>query len=716
MTNGDKIRVTLKDGVAVFSFDNPPVNQISPDFLQEIIETVTAGFGDDAIKAMVLTGTDKNFIAGADITQLHMEKDRNKIFQSANPYAEFLNRIEAGPKPVVAAINGNCLGAGLEMAMACHYRIAVNNVKLGQPEIQLGLIPGAGGTQRLPRLIGLPKAFEMITVGNAIKAEKAFSMGMVDEMADPDEIVETALKAAGKFISRELNLELRRTRNLHYRLPSATEKKNFLGLSKKLTAQKAKGYKAPFKAIEALEEGLGFDIEADIRREVDLFCDCAVSDESKNLIGIFFNSRSAGRLPRIEGVRPGTIKKVAVLGSGVMGSGIVHLLLKGGFDTVLWDINDGAMDNGLNAIRKTFAYAIEKKKMRQADLDRMMHDKLTGTTSLEDIKDVDLVIETVVEDMKIKQDIWRRVEGICRPDTIFGTNTSALPITEMASVLKTPDRMIGLHFFNPAERMKLLEIICAEQTSDHTLATGVAFARITKKIPIVVNDGLGFYVSRQIAALFGGAIFLMGDGVDSAVIEDAILDFGMPMGPAKIADLTGIDINYHVSKSFEERMGERYRVHPLLELIYKTGCYGRKTGSGYLEYSVNPPVPNQKVVAVVEQYLKINRITPKKMDKQEIIETMLALAINEAALIMEEGVCDRPQDMDLAMIQGTGFPPYRGGILRYADKWGIRNVYERLLTLEKSYGPRFKTADKLKEMAESGKKFYSDSVAGVSHP
>jgi 3-hydroxyacyl-CoA dehydrogenase len=308
--------------------------------------------------------------------------------------------------------------------------------------------------------------------------------------------------------------------------------------------------------------------------------------------------------------------------------------------------------------------------------------------------------------MKVKQDIWQKLEGVCRADVIFATNTSALPITEMASVLKDPGRMIGLHFFNPAHRMQLLEIICAQKTSDPTLAASVAFARAIKKIPIVVNDGPGFYVSRQLSALMGASIFLMADGVDGAAIEAALTDFGMPMGPAALSDLTGIDINYHVNRTFEKRLGARWKVHPLTEAIYRTGCYGRKTGAGYMDYSGPTPVPNPKVVEVIKAYLQANRVAPKKLSAQEITDIMLAAAINEAAYMMEEGICDRPQDMDLAMIYGTGFPPYRGGILRCADRWGLKNVHRKLAELAKAYGERFTPAKLIADMAAGDRSFY----------
>jgi 3-hydroxyacyl-CoA dehydrogenase/enoyl-CoA hydratase/carnithine racemase len=621
---------------------------------------------------------------------------------------KFMNHIETGSKPVVAAINGNCLGGGLEIAMCCHYRLAVKGINLGQPEVQIGLIPGAGGTQRLPRLIGLRYALEMITIGKPIKAEVAHQRGLVDEVTDPAKLVDAAVKAALRFVAGELNVKARATRNRHHWIPSAAEKKAMMDFTKAMMAAQAKGYIAPFKAVEAIDKGLSYDIDADLKREAELFADCAVSDVAKNLIGIFLNTRAAGRLPRIEGIQPAKIRKVAMLGGGVMGSGIVSLLLKGGFETVLWDINDGVLEKGVDSVRKTFDYPIKKRKMKPADLENMLEKQLMPTTSLEDLKDVDLIIEAVLENMQVKQDIWKKLEGICRPDVVFATNTSALPITEMASILDDPGRMIGLHFFNPAHRMMLLEIICAEKTSDQTLATSVSFARAIKKIPIVVNDGPGFYVSRQLGGLLGGAVYLSADGVDGAAVEAAMLDFGMPMGPATLSDLTGIDIGYHVGKTFEKRLGERYKMHPLTEAIFQTGCYGRKTGAGYFDYSGDQPVPNPKIIEVVQKYHRENGVTPKEMSKEEITDTMLALGINEAALMVEEGICDRPQDMDLAMIYGTGFPPYRGGILRYADKWGLKNVYDTLVGLEKQYGARFKPADLITEMAEEGRTFYQE--------
>ncbi len=339
-TDYKTITVALKDGVAVFTMNNPPVNQLSDHFVRELAAAITEAFGDDLVKALVLTGTGKNFIAGADITQIKDVNTKEQVLPMVRENNRFISGIETGPKPVIAAINGNCLGGGLELAMACHYRVAVKGINLGQPEVQIGLIPGAGGTQRLPRLVGLRYGIEMITIGKPIKAEIALQRGLVDEVVGPEKLEAAAVKAAGRFVSGELNAQLRATRNRNDRIPSAAEKKSLIDFTKAMMAARAKGYIAPFKAVEALERGFGYDIDADLEIEADLFTDCVVSDVAKNLIGIFLNTRAAGRLPRIEGIEPGKIQKVAMLGGGVMGSGIVNLLLKGGFETILWDISE----------------------------------------------------------------------------------------------------------------------------------------------------------------------------------------------------------------------------------------------------------------------------------------------------------------------------------------------------------------------------------------
>ncbi|MCB2227797.1 MAG: enoyl-CoA hydratase/isomerase family protein [Desulfarculaceae bacterium] len=700
------LKIELKDGIAVLTMDNPPVNQMSDHFMAELKEATLAALADPEVKALILTGTGNIFVAGADVTQLLAVTDRARFVQKLMDIHQWFNALEQDPTPVIAAINGTCLGGGMELALACNYRVAVAGASVGLPEVKLGLLPGSAGTQRMPRLIGLPAAFDLISTGRFIKAEKGLSLGCIDQVAPAEQLLDAAKAAARKFLSRELNLRTRMASRRFDRLPSAMEKKDFINFIKAETAKKSRGLVAPLKIVEALEKGLTMDFQADIALEAELFTDCLLSDVAKNLIGIFLNERAAGRLPRIKGIEPAPIKKVGMLGGGVMGSSIVHLLLSHGFEAVLWEINQEALDKALAASQKTFAYKLKTRQIKPERLDALFKDKLTQTTDLAGLADCDLIIEAVVEDMEIKQEIWRKLEGICRPEAIFGTNTSALPISEMATVLADPGRMIGLHFFNPAERMPLLEIICAEQTSDQTLASSVAFARAIKKVPVVVNDGPGFYVSRQLGALMAASAFLIADGVDILAIDQAMRAYGLPMGPAALYDLTGIDINYHVGQTFAKKLGPRYALHPLVEAIYQLGDYGRKTGRGYFDYTGPEVVPNPRLQKVVEDYRTANGIAPKEMSSQDIVDTLLALAVNEAALMIEQGICDRPADMDLAMVHGTGFPPYRGGILRYADKWGLAKVLAKLTELEAAYGQRFAPAELIKTMAAGKRSFY----------
>ncbi len=708
-TDFETIDVEIRKGVAILKLNNPPVNQLSQTLREEMDEVFKEAFADAQIKAVILTGTGKNFIAGADITEMQGFDDKEDLVAMVLAYDDFHNFIEDGPKPVIAAINGPALGGGLELTMACHYRIASSIVKIGQPEVQLGLIPGAGGTQRLPRLVGLADAIQMITSGVPISANTGLEKGVLDEVVPPGELLEKALEAANKFVAGDMDFKNLITRKRTDKLPPPDKKKEIIALSKEAVKKKAKGLIAPLKAIEAMEKGLGEDFSADIRVEAELFTECAISDVAKNLINIFLNTRSAGRLERIQKVKPAEVKTVAVLGLGVMGAGIANMLLGFGFRALLWDINETALEKGLKMIRKTFSFAVKKGKMTKQDLENLISNNSKTTTNLEDVAEADLVIEAVLEDMAIKKDTWKKIDGICRQDAVFATNTSALPVTELATVLKNPSRMLGLHFFNPAERMPLVEVITAQKTSNETLSTGVAFSRKIGKVPVVVNDGPGFYTSRQLNALMGECNFMLEEGFPLPLIDRCLVEFGMPMGAFTLHDLTGIDIGFHVAVYFEKAIGTRWAVSEIHKKIYETGCYGRKTGSGYYDYSDKKPVPNEKMLEVVAAYLEENNIASKETSTKELTDRMLARAVNEAAYMMEEGICgDRPQDMDLAMVYGCGYPGWRGGIFRGADAWGIDKVYQYLKELEKTYGERFKPADLLKSMASENKTFYGN--------
>ncbi|MBU4315777.1 MAG: enoyl-CoA hydratase/isomerase family protein [Proteobacteria bacterium] len=707
-TDFSTIHITAEKGIAIFRIDNPPVNQLSAILRQEISSAFQSASEEPQIKAIVLTGTGNTFMGGADITEIQKVTKYKGLLEKVMELNTFYGSIEQSAKPVVAAINGPALGGGLELAMACHYRVAARGIVVGQPEVQLGLIPGAGGTQRLPRLCGMPEALAMITTGEPVKADIAMVKGILDAVVPADALMDTAIEVARRLADGQEDHQSRITRNRMEKLPGEEEKSQIISMAKETARKKARGLMAPFKAIEAMEKGLSSDFDSDIRLEAELFTQCALSDIAKNMIGIFLNTSSAGRLPRIKDIEPASVKTVAMLGLGVMGNGIAHMLLSFGFKAILWEVGEAALQKGLQGLRKTFAQAIKRGKMTEADLDRLMDANALGTTQLADIAPADLVIEAVLENMEIKKSIWRQADAICSPLAVFATNTSALPITELATVLRDPSRMLGMHFFNPAERMRLLEIINAESTSDQTLSTAVGFARKIKKVPIVVNDGPGFYVTRQLNALMGECNFMLEEGIPMELVDRALKEMGMPMGPFILHDLTGIDIGFHVARNFEESLGPRWKVSALHEKIFKTGCYGRKTGAGYYDYS-DPaiPKPNPVVRDVIESYLGEHNVSPVDTTPKDLSDRMLARAINEAAYMMDEGICDRAGDMDLAMVYGCGYPVYRGGILRDADAWGIDKVYAYLKESEKKHGIRFKPSKRLKAMAENGKLFYT---------
>ena len=708
-TDFKTVDVEIKDGTAILRLNNPPVNQLSTQLREDMQEAFDQAFASDEINSVVLTGTGKNFIAGADIKEMLEVSDEKELLQGVLSYDEFYNKIEDAQKPVVAAINGPALGGGLELAMSCHYRVAAAPIKVGQPEVQVGLIPGAGGTQRLPNLVGLSKALEMITTGNPIAAEQARELGLVDEVVSPEALESSALKKAGELAASPGALEMCRTGRLTDKLPSPEEKSQIIGAAREMTRKKAKGFTAPMKAIDAMDKGLSGDFQADLKVEAEIFAQCAVSQEARNMIGIFLNSRAAGRVPRLKGVAPKKIQTVAMLGLGVMGSGVANLLLRNGYQAILWEVNEDALERGKKSVRKTFAHPIKKGSMSEQDLEALFNAQADFTTDLGAVAGADLVIEAVLEDMAIKKDLWSRVDGICRPEAVFATNTSALPISELAEILENPERMIGLHFFNPAERMQLVEVISGRESSDADLATGVDFSKKIKKIPVVVNDGPGFYVSRQLNALMNECFFMMEEGYPLNVVDRVLTDFGMPMGPLTLNDLTGIDIGYHVAKNFERSFGERWKISELHQKIFDSGCFGRKTGAGFYDYSEKKPVANPKVLELIENHLKKTGNSPSQelaVDKQELLERMMARAINEAAFMIEEGICDRPWDMDLAMVYGCGFPPHKGGILRYADSWGLENVLDALQKFNKTYGERYRPSSLIKQMAANGQRFY----------
>ncbi|MEZ4529269.1 MAG: 3-hydroxyacyl-CoA dehydrogenase NAD-binding domain-containing protein, partial [Desulfobacterales bacterium] len=613
------LNLAVEEDIAVFTVSPPPLNQVSELFAEEMSDAFAQTFANSAVKAIVLTGTGKDFIAGIDIADILKIKDKDNCLTSLMHIHRLLNAIEQGPKPVLAMINGNCSRGGLEIALACHYRIAAKGLRLGMLDLRFGLIPGMGGTQRLPRAVGVKTALSMITGAQDIPVEQALSTGLVDELAEAKELREKSLIAARHLISGRINFRMRVTGKRFDKLLSSAEKKEIAALFKDRLSHASAGQIAPFKAVEAVERGLGINFLSDIKTEAALFCECAVSDISKNLIRVFIHTRDAGTLIRIRGEKSRKIRKIGIVGSNVTATGIAALLLQRGFEIHVLGVNPQTLEKGLSQIRSTVYQSLQKEQIREKKLAQWLAGRLHGTIQLKDLADADMIIESVKEDMEIKHRVFRNLEKICRPDTVLASTASVLPISRIASVLEDPSRIIGFHFLHPPGKIRLLEIICSRITADDIVATAVEFARKLRKIPIVLNDVPGGFAYRQLLTLINEACFLAAEGVNPFSIDKVMTEFGLPLGPFRLSDLMGTDTvcmsGTHLSGAF----GENWPFCPLWERVYKTGGMGRKNGLGWYDYRSDSTALNPAFLDAIKGYMTENRIEPKNISQDSIL-------------------------------------------------------------------------------------------------
>ncbi len=700
------LNISVKEEIAVFTVSPPPLNQVSELFVEEMSAAFAQTFENSAVRAIVLTGTGRDFIAGIDIAEILKTKDRDNCIAKLMNIHRVLNAIEQGSKPVLAMINGHCSRGGLEIALACHYRIAAGDLRLGMLDVRFGLIPGMGGTQRLPRVVGVKTALSMITSAQDIPAEQALSLGLVDEIAEAKQLEEKSLIAARHFISGRINFRMRLTGKRFDKLLSSSEKKEITALFKDRLSHTSAGQIAPFRAVEAVERGLGISLLSDIKTEASLFCECAASDISKNLIRVFINTRDAGTLIRIKGEKPRKIRKIGMVGSNVTATGIAALLLQRGFEIRVMGVNPQSLEQILSQIRSTVYQSLQKEQIREKKFDQWIAGRLHGTTQLADLADADMIIESVKEDMELRQKIFRNLEKICPPDTVFVSASAIVPVSRIASVLEDPGRIVGLHFMNPPGKIRLLEISCSRITADDILATAVEFARKLRKIPVVVSDSPGFFASRQLFTLINEACFLAAEGVNPFSIDKVMTEFGLPMGPFRLSDLTGTDVVCMAGNLLSGTFGENWPMCPLWDLLYKTGGIGRKNGLGWYDYRTDSTALNPAFLDVIKKYMTENQIQPKNISQESILEQLLVRLINEGARAISEGVSKDAGQMDISMIYGLGFPPHRGGIFSYADSLGIKRVVEILSGLEAEKGPRFRPSELLKKIADKGRSFY----------
>jgi len=717
MTNALTLKIE-KNGVANLIFDLPDekVNKLSAPVMGELEKAINVIDGNKAIRVLLITSAKKDiFIAGADINEIKDLRDPKDARAKVSRGQEIMNKIEAIKIPTIAVINGACLGGGLELALACKYRVAVTNPKttLGLPEVNLGIIPGFGGTQRLPKLVGLEESLKIILPGKAVDAMKAFKIGLVDDIIR-EEFLEDKL---GHFVSEILK---NGEKNIHlFKRKEAARKrilfeKLMLGkfaifyFAQKDLYEKTKGhYPAPFVALEVIKRTYGTTYSGrGFKTELDAFCELCVGDISKNLIEIFFTSEALKKYSGVkDDVTAAEIKNAAVVGAGVMGGGIAWLFANNDINIRVKDITQNAIALGYNQIVKIFNQLKKIRKLTQAQID-LKTGKVSTGLDYTAFDSADIIVEAVVENMAVKKNILAEVETKVKKDAIIVSNTSSLSISEMAHALKNPERFAGMHFFNPVNRMPLIEVIRGEKTSDETIAGVVKLSKKLGKTPIVVKDVAGFLVNRILLPCMNEASYLLQEGADLKQVDSVMEKFGMPMGPFILADVVGIDVGVKVAHSLEEAYGKRMRVADTLEEIYKNHkeLLGKKVGKGFYKHGVKAEI-NGEIAGILAKVRSEKNITTTYISDAEIRDRCILTMVNEAAKCLEEGVVENARYLDMAMIMGAGFPAFSGGVLRYADNRGIDEVVKRLQEFSK-HGSRFEVSKLLLEMAQSGKKFY----------
>ncbi|MEZ5036457.1 MAG: 3-hydroxyacyl-CoA dehydrogenase NAD-binding domain-containing protein [Chitinophagales bacterium] len=713
------------NGVCTIWMDqkNEKINKVGPDLIQLFNEIFEELFEDNSIKAFVINSKKKDFIAGADIEMFQKVKQKGDFEPITRRGHQILNRVQNSKKPIVAAINGNCLGAGLEIALACHARVASNDksTKMALPEVQLGLLPGGGGTQRLPRLVGLQAALDMMLTAKNIFPYPALKMGLVDKVVHLNTLQMTAEKLALELIDKPIVRD-RNAINLD------TVKSGFPALQSKLTnlvleaplvnkivfdqARKMVNkqthgcYPAPFKIIECVEIGWNEGLEAGFDAEAKKFEELILSDVSRQLINIFFAMTNKKKNPYdIKLVRE--VDRIGMVGAGFMGAGIAEVSMNGGMHVLMKDINQDMLNSGFKGIYNSYNKKVKKKAMTSIELEEKMT-LLSGSLDYRDLHNQDIIVEAVFEDLKLKQNILADCEANAKKDTIFATNTSALPIKDVAAKAKRPELVIGMHYFSPVPKMPLLEIIKTDKTADWVIATCYEVGIRQGKTVIVVNDGPGFYTTRILAPLMNESQLLLDEGGDILQIDKEMNLFGFPVGPITLADEVGIDVGAHImgGELMTELLSSRpkFQVSMTLLEVSKAGYKGRKNKKGFYQYDEN----GKKQPKVDSEIYKFYGGENRKQFDAEMIHLRCAMAmVNEAALCLQEGIISSPLDGDIGAVFGLGFPPFRGGPFRYIDSLGAAKAVDILNDLASKYGERFEPAQILIDYAKAGKKFYS---------
>jgi len=695
----DLIQLTKDGNIAIITINNPPVNAISPGVPEGISAALDQINADSAVAAAVVIGGGRTFIAGADIKEFtKMTSGKAKTGPGLLP---LLLKIENCSKPVVMAIHGTAFGGGLEVAMSGHYRVAVPGAQVGQPEVKLGLIPGAAGTQRLPRLAGVAKAVEMCTDGNPVKAADALQAGILDRLIEGD-----LLHGAVAFAREIAAKPAPKTRERNQKLGTPEQNAPIFAAARDTARKKQRNLLAPLAAIDAIEAATKLPFEEGCQVEARLFIDCLYSDQSKALIHVFFGEREVAKVPDIPKETPIIpINSAAVVGAGTMGGGITMVFANAGIPVVLKEADQAALDRGLSNIRKNYAVSVQRGRFTQAAVEERLK-LIRPTLDYTDFAQADIVIEAVFEGMALKKEVFRELDRVCKPGAILASNTSTLNIDEIASATARPASVIGTHFFSPANVMRLLEIVRGQASGKDVIATCMQLSKKLGKIGVLVGNCRGFVGNRMFHPYVREAVFLVEEGASVEAVDKALYDFGMAMGPLATNDLAGLDVGWRTRKEYRHLEKPGIRQPFAADKLCELGRFGQKTAAGWYKYDENRrPLPDPEVAALTGKWSAEYGVQQHQIPAEEIVDRCIYALVNEGARILEEGYAARAVDIDIIYINGYGFPAYRGGPMWYADTVGLKKVYDRVTEFQGAHGELWEPAPLLKKLAAEGRTF-----------
>ena len=686
----DVTKLEVKDNIAILTLNSPPVNALSAPVREGLDKGIRQAIKDSRVDAIILICTGRTFIAGADISEFGKEPKGPSLF-------EVQDELENSPKPIIAAIHGTALGGGLEVALTCHYRIAVPSAKCGLPEVSLGLLPGAGGTQRLPRLVGVEQALKMVTSGIHLSADKCLKSGLIDKLANEGQLMDDSILFAKEILSE--NKPLRKVRDINEKVEAARGNEELFSDFRKSIARKTRGFLAPEYNIQCIEAAVNQSFEEGIKIEKGLFLKLITGSQSAAQRYFFFSQRQVAKIPDIpKETEKKEVKEIGIIGAGTMGGGIAMTFANAGLPVTIIEQSQERLDKGIGIIRKNYENTASKGRITIQDVEHRMS-LISGDVSMEALSNKDMIIEAVFENMELKKEIFSKLNTIAKQGAILATNTSGLDINEIASTTNRPESVIGLHFFSPANVMKLLEVVRGEKTSKEVIATSMAMAKSIGKVAALVGVCPGFVGNRILAQRQREANKLILEGALPWDIDNALFDFGFPMGPFAMSDLAGLDIGWNKETSRGETIREK---------LCEGGRFGQKSGKGFYTYDENRnKSPDPEVEGLIKTFAQEKQIKTRSIEKEEILQRCLYPMINEGFKILEEGMAIRASDIDIVWINGYGWPVYEGGPMFYGNQIGFGKILDWLKKMEEEHGDDFTPSPYLEKVVKEKLNIFS---------